>query len=822
MLLLHFWRGDGSDFFNKYANMSDRLNRSHRVAVLLGIGLAALVASLQPAAAASHEQIIEMCRQSLMPQLHACVQGKIGNPRAAAGGELEKARQECGAAIVRPCVLREEQKAAAGVAAPSAPKDSAALPPANAVPVQTVFVAPPRTIADITAILDSEKPDTAQIAKRKADADAPVPNTRSPAELADFYYNRAAARALLGHSKDALADGLQGLSYGKNGVDVRTLARLRLLVAKQYKILGDPKSGIVLLDAQIREGMVPGRKGTVINAMTQMAETLIALGDVGQAGTYAGRASAMVQEARGSPNPNWRAAYQKYGRIWESDADTVHAVVLEARGQYAEAEAAYRRAEAFSRAAVKDLPNFDPPRPPPEQLLEGADRQLLSAARNEAKQNKLSQAEADARRALLGILKAQGKYSPTTPPFILGLAGILVEQGRYPEAEKLTRTALEIQRTIGVADSAPETVNILSGLGNVLILQRRTKEAAAVYAQLDAAMESWPPQQREAFELNSSRIASLYASGQIDAGIAAAQALVKLKTARTGEASFDTAAAHGTLAVGYARAGRATDATAEFKAAIPVLMASARENSDEDDPTVVAARNARLQRIVEAYIGVLARGANGSNEIGVETFALADAVRGHAVQQALADSSARTVAKDPALAELVRNEQDLAKQINAQLGALNNLLSLPSDQRDDQLVRAINATIEKLRGERATRDNEISRQFPAYAELVDPKPATVDGIKAALRPGEALLSFYFGQDASFVWAVPKDGAGRLCGDPDDGGGAREQDRAGCAEALEPHVDDGLRHSAVRSRCWPTIFTVRCSSRSRPAGRAPRA
>ena len=51
-----------------------------------------------------------------------------------------------------------------------------------------------------------------------------------------------------------------------------------------------------------------------------------------------------------------------------------------------------------------------------------------------------------------------------------------------------------------------------------------------------------------------------------------------------------------------------------------------------------------------------------SNDVAVETFALADAVRGHALQQALADSSARMVAKDPALAKLVRNEQDLAKQ----------------------------------------------------------------------------------------------------------------------------------------------------------------
>ena len=56
------------------------------------------------------------------------------------------------------------------------------------------------------------------------------------------------------------------------------------------------------------------------------------------------------------------------------------------------------------------------------------------------------------------------------------------------------------------------------------------------------------------------------------------------------------------------------------------------------------------------------------------------------------------------------------------------------------------------------RDRKSTGAFPAYACLVDPKPPTVAEIKAALRPGEALLSFYFGQDASFVWAVPKDGA----------------------------------------------------------------
>lgn len=73
-------------------------------------------------------------------------------------------------------------------------------------------------------------------------------------------------------------------------------------------------------------------------------------------------------------------------------------------------------------------------------------------------------------------------------------------------------------------------------------------------------------------------------------------------------------------------------------------------------------------------------------------------------------------------------------------------------------MRAINATIEKLRADRTKARQEINRRFPSYADLVDPKPPSVEQIKSALKPGEALLSFYFGRDASFVWVVPKDGA----------------------------------------------------------------
>ncbi len=575
-------------------------------------------------------------------------------------------------------------------------------------------------------------------------------------QLADFYRERGSARALLARNKEALADGLQALAIAQRGVEPRLSIRIRQFVALQYRELGDPKNSIAMAQSIVREADEPGRRGSLINALAIITQTLVSMGDVSQAGTYAARIEQRLQEARGSPNPKWREAYAVYGRTWEGDGARTQGMVYEARGQYAEAEAAYKRAYAFKRAALKDIAKMEFA-PPPEQFILAADQLLLANARVKARQGRRSEAEADARLALLEDLRMQGKYAPPTPDFINSLAAVLVEEGRYPEAEKLSRTAIEVQHTLGISNDAPETVRVLSELGNILIAQRKAKEAAAVYDELESAIAQWPPAQREAFELNGSRIVALYASGQIDAGIAAAQELVKREVARTGATSFDTASAHSTLAVGYARAGRDADAIGEFKLALPILMATTHE-SDDDDPTLVAARSARLQRTVETYIAVLARSPAISSAVAVETFGLADAIRGHAVQQALADSSARMVATDPALEALVRTDQDHAKQINAELGALNNLLAQPSDLRDDQTVRAMNAEIETLRTERKAARQEINKRFPAYADLIDPKPPTVDDIKAALAPGEALLSFYFGQDKSFVWAVPKDGA----------------------------------------------------------------
>ena len=155
----------------------------------------------------------------------------------------QRLQQQCGKGQVRACVLREEQKQAAHSVRQRCPRTKPALPRPDAAPIQPTFVAPPLTITDITAILDSEKPNEAKIAERNAKADATPPTNISGDELARFYYERGSARALVGRDKDALADGLQALATAR---DVLLVTRIRQQVGQQYRSTGDPKQAIAV------------------------------------------------------------------------------------------------------------------------------------------------------------------------------------------------------------------------------------------------------------------------------------------------------------------------------------------------------------------------------------------------------------------------------------------------------------------------------------------------------------------------------------------------------------------------------------------------
>jgi CHAT domain-containing protein len=713
-----------------------------------------------PAGALTLEEARERCRETVGKQIvRSCMASKGYGQGSGEGQSADRkaAREACRAKAtpqVHECMKKAMTAAHGRANVPVAlPEEKSIEAPVLDAPA--TFVAPPRTIGDVKAILDGEKPDQSKIDKLKAAADVTPPSGGSRADLAWFYYTRGTSRADLGRLDDALADAVKAVELAHDAGDANLLGRLQQFAGHQYQTAGNPRQALAIFSSQIRDTDTKGARGHMYGGYLQISWIYLQMGDLVQAEAYLRRSLALIQESRTTGMPGRRAAYAKFGQSWEATVENHRGMLLEARGQYREAEAAYRLAEQRRRASIEGV--LSGTRPPPlSQLLQNIDGLVLAQARMKARQGRLAEAEADARRALLSRLKDRGKYHPGIPRFLKGLAGVLVEQGRYQEAEQLLQIALEINYRVGVIEGSDSTADLLASLGAILTLQKKHKEAAEVYTRLDAAIASWEPRRREPLELSGSRIFSLYDSGQVEEGIAAAQSLLKRQIARVGEEHFDTATARGTLAIGYFRAGRNAEAVAEFKAALPALLAAAQRA--EDDATLVVARRERLQSIVEAYISLVSKKQKsfGADFIS-ETFRLADTIRGQSVQKALAASSARMNAKDPELAELIRKEQDLTLQVNALLGTLNNVLALAPSERDEEGVKTLNATIEKLREERNGTRTEIARRFPSYADLVDPKPPSLEGTQEALRPDEALLSFYFGNRASFVWVVRKDG-----------------------------------------------------------------
>src|SRR5262245_19545194 len=618
----------------------------------------------------------------------------------------------------------------------------------EAVAQRAGFVAPPRTIADITAILEQEKPDPAKRAKVEADAAAEPPAHADAETLKDFYFRRAQARASIGRLRDAITDCekavAKGTDYAAEGV------RIELFQETQLRLNGQHKEAIALLERMAQKLNVtqPPHRGRAFGINTRTAINLLILGEIRKAESYVKRNVALLSEAR-----SWQNA-QQYLSGFEAATEDGRGRLLLARGQYIEAEAAYTKAEARYREALVKSRSWSGAATP--ATVEAAiDYAAVFAGRAKAGQGRHAEAEIAIRRALLGRLQSVGKYHVDTANMLSFLSELLFEQSRMKESEALARAALEIYDAIGYGRDTGSYVNALGKLAMAVFQLGRYDESKQIFAVIDASTQSWSAERSAFARSNWSRIYAHYYTREVDKGIEYARQALERHQAVKGEKHHDTALSRAILATGLTFARRDGEAMQEFAAAIPILLGAAGE-IDEEDATVMVSADRRLQTVLETYILLLARSSLPNR--AEEGMRVSEAIRGRSVQNALASSAARAAARTPAMAEVVRKEQDLHKQAVAQAALLSNVLAEPPEQRDASSVKDLQGELARLRKDRQEARREIARRFPEYASLIRPAPATVDDIRASLRSDEALLSFYFGQRTSFVWAIAKEGA----------------------------------------------------------------
>jgi CHAT domain-containing protein len=602
------------------------------------------------------------------------------------------------------------------------------------------FVAPPRTIADITAILDQYQPDPTLAEKALALADQSVPNTTDAGTLAKFYYERAFAAERIGRNDQAIQDNTTAIGYAQQVGDTDIAIILNAL-ARVEALAGMYSASI----AHRQEAITKSSRPTVSWHSVQ-ARIYADHGKLDEAQQELDRAQNALVEAGAERQ-------QTYYKWWTGNLQQARGRIALDTGKYAEAETALRM--SFHNY-LEGGQSVDPP----GQYInyENATKDL---SRTLAEDGRPVEAEIEARKALISILEKRGRYAVDTAWVLEALTTAIYAQGRYREAEQLARAGVDIYHTVGVIPASLTLARTRMQLVSALVGQQRWQEALKEFENLRHDLAPDPAGLQALFQHNVDWPLVLTMAGRNREATEAAQAVVTQCQKDYGEQHYQTAIARGMLALSLARAGDRSRALAEFAAAVPALLNAARQTEGGD-----AASGARYQRvllILEAYIELLTdiRGTelerSAGVEVVVETFRLADALRSQTIQRVLGQSGARAAATNGELADLVRRQQDSQQQIQALYGLLSNILALPAAQQDQQALAQLRAQLSPLEVAHQRLVDEITRNFPYYVQLVAPQPATLEQVQARLRDGEALVALYVTSTRTLVWGVPRHG-----------------------------------------------------------------
>ncbi len=610
----------------------------------------------------------------------------------------------------------------------------------------SLFV-PPRTAADIASLLDQQARTEPEGVLREQ-ADAAPPRGVDVAALAEFHYRRGLAAGQLGRAQQEIEDLTRALEYGRRAFSPLYVILHSLAQAEERG--GDFARHVRHLREAI-DAVMPFR-------LERDWQRIKLYFDLALGHAWLGELNEAEAALTAGADLFYKDLTKGISRGWLSTHKALYAqaraVLLDVTGNPAEAEALARSALAL----------LTPGRSYSESTAPDTQHAIL--ARTLIHQGRLLEAENEARSAVTGALAKRGRYSPHTAWMLRSLVWALREQGRYDESQRLARAVVDIYRKTRTPPVSLRYAVARTDLAMALELQGRHEEALTEYEAVRSDFRNDPAGLEDLFDghLAGASVVSSYAEVLLQTGhVDRALELLGSALARSEElvgAPRSIAEIRATLARAYATKGESLRAVREFRAVTPLLLARAPDVDDE--ATRSRAADQRLVGVLSAYIRLLAdiRGTAVEREAGIdaaaEAFRLADVARGRSVQRALSASAARAAARDPALVEVVRRQQDGRQQIAALYGLVANALGQPGEQ-DSRSVADLRARIATLRAALGTLTTRIEQEFPTYAELISPRPVTVDQVRAMLRPDEALIATLVAQDRTFVWAVPKQG-----------------------------------------------------------------
>lgn len=445
--------------------------------------------------------------------------------------------------------------------------------------------------------------------------------------------------------------------------------------------------------------------------------------------------------------------------------------------RYAEQEAVLKRMLTIFEK-TQDATHFADPNLPKDFVIRFAHMDAIDAVNQLANLygtlGRYSEMEALAKRNLSKVKNEGGTTDLLASINYSQLARVSVVRGRYAEAESYFKKAIEIeQRTPNQQVSWCETCN---DLAEVYLRQGRFDDAEK------AAQKAMSPINGTAADLMPypSRAYLVLAQSHFARKRHAEAEKLFARVARDIEASWgpdsnslvpavvgmaEVKLAQGNPLESYDYAKRATsqrlrriDARAES------LTMSSGGQMRPVDFYDQSAFDIHLRAAAELAL----RSPDRAPALAAETFELSQRVQHSQAASALSQMAVRFAQGDGALAQQIRQRQELTDQYRVLDKNLTAAISQPDAQRnqteEDKARKAREDIVKRIKA----IDADLAKQFPEYAALVNPAPLSIQEVQQLLQPGEALIQI--AQEAldpfpyrhsvgqTYVWVVTRDEA----------------------------------------------------------------
>lgn len=618
---------------------------------------------------------------------------------------------------------------------------------------------PPRSIGDILAVINQAKPDLSLQEKAKKIIEETIPQDADRDKKNIFYFKRAKAYEILGDDKSAVDSMKIAVENFPNSQPQFINDDLN------YYALLESARGNAYLSNQILEKIQDASGGWLLNILRLKGSNCLVLGNFECARAQMNDIKNIVGD------PAYKLARGGLARLnWQAGYEALSTKLLLQEGKYQEAETSGKKAITYLEPLIaassnKTMDVLDLEYRATEQIAFSSRPYIyrlinvrLDMARSYLGQKRLIEAELQARDALNLSISKVGVDSGYVSSSLITLSDIISEQGRNQEAVLLANAALDSLIKAGVPQWSIKLAEVRETLAGALIANGRYSESEKIFVERSIGIKSDPDLASKFKTETIDWVLVSIKNGNFKAALKMSELMLRNSENLDSKSSSPSALNQAFYASALMADGSQAKALEVFTKSMPILIEEQRLNSENNSTSTKNLQ--RMNFLFENYLLVLSQtiksNASSNDSLLSESFLIGDLVRGSMVQKFMNASSARANIQDAALANLARNEQDLQQQIVALSSLLVDLLAQSPSQQSPASILKTRSDLIILRNQRENLKKEIQQRFPDYAELIDPKPASITRLQKVLKPDEVMVSWYFGDNVGYVWAITKD------------------------------------------------------------------